>query len=79
MQRRQNPFLEYDGVALRFERTPRGLSILAVDSRGLELLRPLARSIELADGVRAVTLYCDRVTVEFEVTLAAERAVTDPA
>jgi hypothetical protein len=69
MKRRSNPFLEHDGIALRFERTPRGLHILAIDARGLELLRPLARSIELTDGVRAVTLYCDRVTVELEAVV----------
>jgi hypothetical protein len=67
MRRRPNPFLEHDGIALRFERTQRGLHILAIDARGLELLRPLARSIERTEGVRSVTLYCDRVVVELEV------------
>jgi hypothetical protein len=70
MRRRPNPFLEHDGISLRFERTKSGLRILAVDSRGLDLLRPLARSIESADGVRLVTLYCDRVVVEFQLEAA---------
>lgn len=71
MQRRPNPFLEHDGISLRFERTLTGLRILAVDSRGLDLLRPLARSIELAEGVRTVTLYCDRVMVELDLSARA--------
>ena len=72
MQRRPNPFLEHDGISLRFERTLTGLRILAVDSRGLELLRPLARSLELAEGVSAVTLYCDRVVVELDLRVHAD-------
>lgn len=66
MQRRPNPFLAHDGVSLRFERTGTGLRILAVDAQGLELLRPLARSLEHAEGVRHVALYCDRVILELD-------------
>lgn len=51
--------------ALRFEQTERCLSIYALDARGLERLRPLADSLALIEGVRSVTLYCDRVRAEF--------------
>lgn len=64
MRNEKNPMIE-NAPALRFEQTERSLSIYALDARGLERLRPLADSLELLEGVRSVTLYCDRVRADF--------------